>query len=364
MIRADPEWLRSMRASEERCRALQESMRDAFVRLDMEGRILECNDLYCEMLGHAREELHALTDADLTPERWRALEAGIVRDQVLPRGCSEAYEKEYRRKDGTVFPVEARIVLLRDGDGRPEGLWAVVRDVTERRRAEEELLSAREQLRALAARVDSVREEEQRRLALELHDDLGQLLTVLSLKLDQVEDAIDELGPGERVRRLLDLAVSTTELATKARAAMRRAVRHLRPAVADAAGLEIAIRRELVDLGSCGVACELQLAGLHHALSPEIATITYRILQEALTNVVRHAEARTVQVALEACEGCLVLRVEDDGRRLHSDAPQARVGMTEMQRRALRVGGEVAVQARPEGGTCVLARIPLDGSTG
>ncbi|MBI5864242.1 MAG: PAS domain S-box protein [Planctomycetes bacterium] len=126
----------ALRASEARYRMLYETLRDAFVRTDMDGRIVECNEIYCQMLGYSTRELRALTSRELTPERWRAIEERIVREQIIARGYSEVYEKEYRRKDGTIFPVELRTSLATDEEGRPSSMWAIVRDITERKRAE------------------------------------------------------------------------------------------------------------------------------------------------------------------------------------------------------------------------------------
>ncbi|MFA6133488.1 MAG: PAS domain S-box protein [Phycisphaerae bacterium] len=130
---------KALRASEVQYRQLYESMRDAFVRVDMAGHILEFNEAYRDMLGYEEEELRALTHVDLVPEKWRAIEAEIVDTQILARGYSDVYEKEYRRKDGTLVPVELRTNLLRDEEGKPVGMWAIVRDITERKRMEEEL---------------------------------------------------------------------------------------------------------------------------------------------------------------------------------------------------------------------------------
>ena len=103
----------SLRDSEARYRMLHETQRDAFVRVTMDGRIVECNDIYCEMLGYSREELGGLTYVQLTPERWHGVEEVIVREQILARGYSDVYEKEYRRKDGLIIPVELRTILGR-----------------------------------------------------------------------------------------------------------------------------------------------------------------------------------------------------------------------------------------------------------
>jgi PAS domain S-box-containing protein len=136
----------ALQVSEERYRRLHQSMWDAFVSVDMTGRILECNDAYCQMLGYEQEELLKLTYMDLTPDRWHAFEARIIQEEVLPLGYSHVYEKEYRRKDGSVFPVELRTNLIRDDDGRPAAMWAIVRDITERKQAQKELLEANQRL--------------------------------------------------------------------------------------------------------------------------------------------------------------------------------------------------------------------------
>ncbi len=129
----------ALRVSEARYRRLHETMSDAFVSVDMQGRILECNRAYQEMTGHTAEELKRLNYQDLTPEKWHAIEARIVAEQILPKGYSQIYEKEYRRKDGRIFPVEVHRLLLKDNAGQPAAMWAIIRDITERKRAEYEI---------------------------------------------------------------------------------------------------------------------------------------------------------------------------------------------------------------------------------
>ena len=121
---------------------LHESLRDVFVQVAMDGRIVECNALYCEMLGYSPEELSTLTYRALTPERWHPLEDAIVREQILPRGYSDVYEKEYRRKDGTIIPVELQTNLARDAAGQPSAMWGIVREIATRKRTEEALREA------------------------------------------------------------------------------------------------------------------------------------------------------------------------------------------------------------------------------
>jgi PAS domain S-box-containing protein len=129
----------TLRESEEKNRKLHESMMDAFVRVDMTGRIVECNGVYQKMLGYTHEELRRLTFVDITPEKWHPLENRLVAEQILPLGYSESYEKEYRRKDGTLLPVELRTFAVRAADGTPAAMWAIVRDITKRKQAEQAL---------------------------------------------------------------------------------------------------------------------------------------------------------------------------------------------------------------------------------
>jgi PAS domain S-box-containing protein len=140
---------RSLFVSERKFRRLYESMIDAYVQVDMTGRIVECNKAYTDLLGYTKEELLQLSYIDITPERWRAAEADIVKKQVLPRGYSDLYEKEYQRKDGTLVSIELRTSLLKNEAGQPTGLWAIVRNISERKRSEAE----RELLRAAIEQV-------------------------------------------------------------------------------------------------------------------------------------------------------------------------------------------------------------------
>ncbi len=133
--RADEE----LRRSEDKYRRLHESMRDSFVNVDMSGRILESNKAFQDMLGYGAEELIMLANASLIPERWHAGEAEVFQSQVLQREFSDIYEIEYRRKDGTIIPVELRRVLLKDDEGNPAGVWSTIREISGRKDMENRL---------------------------------------------------------------------------------------------------------------------------------------------------------------------------------------------------------------------------------
>lgn len=136
----------ALKLSEKRYRLLYESMIDGYVSVDMNGKFISCNKAYRDMLGYTEEELAQLTYQEITPEKWHSIENVIVDEQIIKRGFSDVYEKEYIRKDGIVFPVELHVVLIRDEDGSPLGMWAIVRDITERKYAEQALASANRDL--------------------------------------------------------------------------------------------------------------------------------------------------------------------------------------------------------------------------
>ncbi|NLI78882.1 MAG: PAS domain S-box protein [Candidatus Riflebacteria bacterium] len=128
----------ALRAAEDKARELVDSMMDGYLRCDLEGRLVDFNPAFRAMLGYPVDRLYAMTLQDLTPARWHPVEEAIVRNQVLVRGYSDVYEKELRCLDGAVIPVEVRTLVVRDSSGAPSATWAIVRDVRERRHAEEE----------------------------------------------------------------------------------------------------------------------------------------------------------------------------------------------------------------------------------
>ncbi len=140
-----------LRESDEKYRRVYDSMMDAFARVDLAGWIQYTNPAFRALLGYTEEELAQLTYRDLSPEKWHAFEADIINRQILVEGGSDVYEKEYRKKDGTVFPVELRTFLVRDVSGHPIGMGAIVRDITQRKQAERALQQARDDLDARVA---------------------------------------------------------------------------------------------------------------------------------------------------------------------------------------------------------------------
>lgn len=133
--------------SEKRYREFFASLRDGFASVNMDGRIIETNPALQAVLGYTREELSHLTFREITPEKWHDSEEEIIQNQVLTRGYSDTYEKEYIRKDGSMFPVELRAHLIRDEHNDPKEMWGFVRDISRRKQAEDALLTSEKELR-------------------------------------------------------------------------------------------------------------------------------------------------------------------------------------------------------------------------
>jgi PAS domain S-box-containing protein len=152
-----------LQESEERFRELHESMIDAFVQVDMKGNIVSFNSTYLDMLGYTPDEIKNLTYVELTPEKWHAYEADIVKNEILVKGFSKIYEKEYVSKNGELIPVELRTYLLHDNSGNPAGMCAIVRDITERKQSEKRILdllsNVQEEKNRLSSLINNITDE-------------------------------------------------------------------------------------------------------------------------------------------------------------------------------------------------------------
>jgi PAS domain S-box-containing protein len=138
LLRIQREGEAALRESERRYRRLYASMWDAFVQMDMTGRIVDCNPAFQQMLGYDADELLSMNEADLTPPQWHAASAKIFAEQILPKGRSVVYEKEYIRADQSIFTAELRTFLITNDTDHPIGIWSIVRDVTQRKTIEQE----------------------------------------------------------------------------------------------------------------------------------------------------------------------------------------------------------------------------------
>ena len=267
----------------------------------------------------------------------------------------------FRRKDGSYASVLDHGFILQNSEGKPARVVGGIRDITERRQAEEALNNSRRQLRALSARLQSAREEERASVAREIHDELGQVLTALKLNLDWLERKIGEREHDRSLNPLLDRVVECGEMTESAIHTVQRIATELRPGLLDHLGLAAALQQEAHRFQTrSGIACEVQLPPDHLDLPREVATAIFRIFQEALTNVARHAGATAVHATLEADAERVSLKVEDNGRGIRpNDVADSRsLGLLGMRERASVLGGDLAIEPVTPRGSRVTLRLP------
>lgn len=235
------------------------------------------------------------------------------------------------------------------------------RDVTEPRRAEEELRVSRQQLHALSARLQGALEEERIRIAREVHDQIGQVLTGLNFDLDWLRHRLAECGPGAPAGVLLERIGAMTGRLREAMRTTQCICTKLRPKVLDELGLVAALEWLAEDFEkSAQVACVTDCKPLARPLSGGKATVVFRICQEILTNVARHARATWVRVTLRSEPQSLVLQVEDNGCGISAGtaASNCSLGLLGMKERAMLAGGEINIAGTPGQGTRVTVAIP------
>jgi signal transduction histidine kinase len=228
------------------------------------------------------------------------------------------------------------------------------------------LRQANTKLRALSARIQSVREEEAIRIAREIHDELGQRLTGLKMDLLWAERQLGQpVNPVAR-NAILDRIVEATELVDGITTTVQEIATALRPVVLDKLGLGSALQHEARRFQErTGLVCKAHLPETEATLAPEIATTLFRIFQECLTNVLRHAHAAKVEVELQVENANVTMRVEDDGCGI-PDAELANsesLGLLGMKERVALLGGEIALQRRGQTGTIVTVRIPRNATS-
>lgn len=231
-------------------------------------------------------------------------------------------------------------------------------DRTQRQRAEEKLRRSLDQLRALTNYLQYVREEERTRIAREVHDELGQALTGLKLDLSWLVTRLGKKSTkAEQEKARTMVAHIDTTIQT-----VRRIATELRPGILDGLGLVAAIEWQANEFQSrTGIPCAVA-STLHDATwDQDFSTVFFRIFQETLTNIIRHAQATRVDVSLAEENGQLVLTVSDNGRGISEEeiANTRSIGLVGMRERAMLIGGDIAIHGAPGKGTTVTARAPL-----
>jgi len=348
-----------LRQCEERFGQLVELMPVAVYVCDTSGVIQHYNQRAVELWGREprpgdRAQRYCGSWRLYTPDGTFVPHQDSKMAEVLRTGI-EARDLEVvvERRDGSRITVLANIVPLRNGDGELIGAMNCFQDITERKRAQTALQHSFRQLRALAARLQTVREEERKRVARELHDELGQALTAMKIDLSSLIDVMpaDKKRRSESLLKLIDQTIQS----------VRRISNDLRPGVLDDLGLIAAVQWAAREFESrTGTKCRLDLPAEDTVVDRELATPVFRILQETFTNVARHANATRVDVRLARENGSLALEIHDDGKGINEEqlSHRSSLGILGMRERALLLGGELTISGAPDEGTTIKLRVP------
>jgi PAS domain S-box-containing protein len=377
----------ALRESEERFRILVEGAKDyAMFLMDTDRRIVHWNSGAERIFGYAKEEAIGQSgDMIFTPEDCAA--GGPEEETQIAVREGRALDLRWHiRKDGSRFWSDGINTSLKDEAGNLRGFVKITRDATREKQAEEELKRAHDELEQrvlertaslrteiiqrkeaertrehLLQRIVTLQEEERSRISRELHDQMGQLLTALMVGLKSLGNLVDsENQPTSSSQQVEYLQTIGEELMEQ----MHQLAWELRPSALDTFGLEPALRQYVENWAEqSGIAADFVSRGLrkNSRINPEVETAFYRMTQEALTNVQRHAGARGVSLVLERRDGHLVLVIEDNGHGFDVESAikkSRRLGITGMRERLALIGGSLDIESSRDG-TTVYARAPL-----
>jgi two-component system sensor histidine kinase UhpB len=343
----------ALRRSEEHHRGLFQAAKDAIIVIDPdEHTVLDANPRACQVYGYGRSQLVGMSLDKIATEFRREKDhiEETLEDQQLHH-----FETTHLRSDGSeiVFDVTASVL---EREGR-DAILSINRDVSDRKRAEAALEQSREQLRKLADHLQKAREDERMAVARTIHDELGQMLTALAMDVAWVArrvspDAVEVHDKSTSMLELIDSAVVT----------VRQLSTELRPPLLDDLGLAAAVEWYTGDFASrTGIECRLKMNKPEFTLDRTRATALFRILQEALTNVSRHAATQLVEVDIGLEDEVIVLSVRDRGQGIDDEQIESSqsLGLLGMRERAAALGGELTVSRLADGGTEIVARVPV-----
>ena len=343
----------ALRESEERYRELFENSKDAFYVHDINGIYTSVNRAAEKLSGYSREQIVGKHFSEFMAPHY----AQIVQRQLqkkLETAGETTYEVEVITKKGRSVPIEISSRLIVEA-GVPVGVQGCIRDISEKRKAQEVE-------RNYSRRLIEAQEAERRRISRELHDQVGQILTAVKMNLHVLQHKCSQpeilLSINENLK-VIDEAVDQ----------IRDLSIDLRPLLLDDLGLVVALRWYLErQTRNLGIPAKFVSGSLDEddRFSSELETACFRIVQEGVTNIVRHARATRISVRLERVVSDLILLITDDGagfdaRMLRSGSGTATLGLRGMEERAQAVGGTITIDSAPALGTEICARFPIKG---
>lgn len=314
---------------------------------NIEKTIIYTNPFEAKMHGYSVGELIGKKIGSLAPAELRQ----PLNIKKMKAAKTKKRESVNIRKDGSSFPVYLTSDIVTNPSNDPIGLVTICEDITDRKKAENEIETSRKQLRNLTNSLQSAREEERKKIAREIHDELGQSLTAIKIDLSLMKRKLpkDATSLHNRADKMTDIVNLTLQ-------SVKRIAKELRPEILDELGLEAATKRYIKEfISRTLIKCDLKIVGPCDRLSNEVSLVIFRIIQEATTNIVRHSEAKRARIYLECKEKSLLLKISDNGKGINETdiANLMSIGLTGMNERVLSVGGHFAIRGIRGVGTTV-----------
>lgn len=340
----------ALRESEERYRLLVENSTDLVTEIDSGGTFLYVSPNVKSILDFRPVDLVGTNVLSKVYVKDKAILEEIINNQ----GGNATYRYRDRSGEWHWFESSAKVYPTSSGEQR---MVMVSRDITERRKAEQELETSRKQLQHFTEHLENVLEEERKRISRELHDDLGQLLTILKFDLSwlRLEGAKGDPAVIAKTDEMMDSL-------NEALASVKRISKEIRPPQLDALGLGGALQWDIEQIEKkIGIKGIVTIEPSHYEVKGQIGAVLYRVFREALTNVVRHAQAQNVFVRLTKKTDSVVLSVRDDGRGITKKelSGETSLGLVGIRERVRMVGGTLSVEGKPGKGTMLLVEVPM-----
>lgn len=329
----------------------------------IEDKNIYINERVYDILGYTPEEVKKMggaffktilhpDDSSVIASIWRRMDdaedGDIVESEFRLKNCHNEWRWFHSRD----------VIFKRSGDGRLKLILGIAQDITERKEAEGELRASREQLRILLAHLQFVREEERTRISREIHDELGQSLTALKMDLSWLVKRLDKdqkqlYDKAQLMSKLIDMNIQT----------VKRISTELRPGLLDDLGIAAALEWQAEEFKErTGIQCDIAVNPEDISLERNLSTTIFRVFQETLTNVVRHANATKVKITLKQNNGDLILQVKDNGKGITEkqlSSPKS-IGLIGMRERVTFLGGRLKITGDRNKGTTVTVSIPMN----
>ena len=346
-----------LRDSEARYRTLVETIPHGIQENDNDGIIIFSNQGHARILGYEVDELvgKAIWDFHESEEKREELRQYfkmLVEEQPPP----VPYFSTCLTKDGRAIELDIEWNYKYDAQGDLQGFISIITDITERKQTEEKLKRSRKKLRNLALHLQKIQEDEKGRIARDIHDDLGQMLTALDFDIAYISK---RLGPDQE--ELIDKAKKASELTGASIETIQRIASELRPTLLDDLGLMAAMEWQVDEYHKhTGIDCTVTFEEKIEIEERDLATALFRSFQEALTNVARHADATSVSATVKREDGWLVLEIIDNGRGIKPEEIAAKnsFGLSGMKERFYPFGGDIEIKGLKGEGTTIRVSIP------